>query len=44
VKDRDVLLAFYDLPAAHWQHVRSTNVIESSFATIRHRPDRAKGA
>jgi len=42
-KDRDVLLAFYDMPAAHWQHVRSTNVIESAFATIRHRTDRAKG-
>lgn len=42
-KDRDVLLAFYDLPASHWQHVRSTNVIESAFATIRHRTDRAKG-
>jgi len=42
-KDREALLAFYDLPAAHWQHVRSTNVIESAFATIRHRTDRAKG-
>jgi putative transposase len=42
-KDHDALLAFYDLPAAHWQHVRSTNVIESAFATIRHRTDRAKG-
>lgn len=42
-KDRETLLAFYDLPAAHWQHVRSTNVIESAFATIRHRTDRAKG-
>jgi len=42
-KDRETLLAFYDLPAAHWQHVRSSNVIESAFATIRHRTDRAKG-
>lgn len=42
-KDREALLAFYELPAAHWQHVRSTNVIESTFATIRHRTDRAKG-
>jgi putative transposase len=42
-KDRESLLAFYDLPAAHWQHVRTTNVIESAFATIRHRTDRAKG-
>jgi len=42
-KDREALLAFYNLPAAHWEHVRSTNVIESAFATIRHRTDRAKG-
>ena len=42
-KDRKVLLAFYDFPAEHWQHIRSTNVIESTFATIRHRSDRAKG-
>ncbi len=42
-KDREAMLAFYDLPAAHWQHVRSTNVIESAFATIRHRTNRAKG-
>jgi putative transposase len=33
VKDRDPLLAFYDFPAEHWKHVRTTNVIESSFAT-----------
>lgn len=38
-----MLLAFYDFPAEHWQHIRSTNVIESTFATIRHRSDRAKG-
>ena len=43
VKDRDALLAFYDFPAEHWQHIRTTNVIESSFATIRHRSRRAKG-
>jgi len=43
VKDREVLLAFYDFPAEHWVHIRSTNVIESAFATIRHRSDRAKG-
>jgi len=42
-KDRKALLAFYELPAAHWQHVRSSNVIESTFATIRHRSDRAQG-
>jgi putative transposase len=32
-----VLLAFYDFPAEHWKHLRTTNVIESSFATVRHR-------
>jgi len=42
-KDRDVLLAFYDFPAEHWIHIRSSNVIESSFATIRHRTKRTKG-
>lgn len=42
-RDRDELLAFYDFPAAHWTHVRTTNVIESAFATIRHRSSRAKG-
>lgn len=34
-RDRESLLAFYDFPAAHWQHIRTTNPIESSFATIR---------
>ena len=34
-KDRDELLAFYDFPAAHWQHLRTSNPIESTFATIR---------
>lgn len=43
VKDREALLAFFDFPAEHWVHIRSTNVIESAFATIRHRSDRAKG-
>ena len=42
-KDRAVLLAFYAFPAEHWIHIRSSNVIESSFATIRHRTDRTKG-
>jgi transposase-like protein len=42
-KDREALLAFYDFPAEHWTHIRSTNVIESAFATIRHRSDRTKG-
>lgn len=42
-KDRNSLLAFYDFPAEHWQRLRTTNPIESSFATIRHRTDRTKG-
>jgi transposase-like protein len=43
VKDRDALLAFYDFPAEHWKHLRTTKVIESSFATVRHRTVRSKG-
>ena len=43
VKDRDALLAFYEFPAEHWKHLRTTNVIESSFATVRHRTVRSKG-
>jgi hypothetical protein len=42
-KDRDALLAFYDFSAEHWKHLRTTNVIESSFATVRHRTVRSKG-
>jgi putative transposase len=42
-KDRESLLAFYDFPAEHWTHIRTTNVIESSFATIRHRSRQTKG-
>ena len=42
-KDRDALLAFYEFPAEHWKHLRTTNVIESSFATVRHRTVRSKG-
>ncbi len=42
-KDREALLAFYDFPAEHWVHTRTTNPIESTFATIRHRTDRTKG-
>jgi transposase-like protein len=42
-KDRDVLLTFYDFPAEHWQHLRTTNPIESTFATIRLRHRRTKG-
>ena len=43
LKDRDPLLAFYDFPAEHWQHLRTTNPIESVFATVRHRTVRTKG-
>jgi len=43
IKDRPALLAFYDFPAEHWAHIRTTNPIESTFATIRHRTDRTKG-
>ena len=42
-KDRDTLLAFYDFPAEHWKHLRTTNPIESTFATVRHRTVRSKG-
>jgi putative transposase len=41
-QDRDSLLAFYDFPAEHWQHVRTTNPIESTFATVRHRTTRSR--
>jgi len=41
-KDRDALLAFYDFPAEHWKHLRTTNPIESAFATVRHRTTRTK--
>lgn len=41
-KDRDSLLAFYDFPAEHWQHLRTTNPIESTFATVRHRTSRTR--
>jgi transposase-like protein len=44
VKDREQLLAFYDFPAEHWLHIRTTNAIESTFATLRHRTKRVKGA
>jgi putative transposase len=43
-KDRDVLLAFYDFPAEHWVHLRTTNPIESTFATVRLRTKRTKGS
>jgi putative transposase len=42
-KDRETLLAFYDFPAAHWIHIRTTNPIESTFATVRLRTDKTRG-
>src|SRR5256714_10978280 len=42
-KDREALLTFYDFPAEHWKHLRTTNPIESTFATVRHRTVRSKG-
>ena len=42
-KDRQELLAFYDFPAEHWKHIRTTNPIESTFATVKHRTRRSKG-
>ena len=43
-KDRDALLRFYDFPAEHWDHLRTSNPIESVFATVRHRTVRTRGA
>lgn len=43
VKDKEVLFSFYDFPAEHWIHLRTTNPIESTFATVRHRTARTKG-
>ena len=43
-KDREVLLTFYDFPAEHWAHIRTTNPIESTFATVRLRHRRTKGS
>ncbi len=42
-KDRSELLAFYDFPAEHWKHIRTTNPIESTFGTVKHRTKRSKG-
>ena len=44
VKDREALLAFYDFPAEHWEHLRTSNPIESVFATVRHRTVRTRGS
>ena len=43
-KDKDALLAFYDFPAEHWKHLRTSNPIESTFATVRLRTNRTKGS
>ena len=43
IKDRDELMTFFDFPAQHWQSIRTSNPIESAFATIRHRTKRTKG-
>jgi len=42
-KDKDALLTFYDFPAEHWKHIRTTNPIESVFATVRNRTRKTKG-
>lgn len=42
-KDKDVLFTFYDFPAEHWKHIRTTNPIESCFATVRNRTRKTKG-
>ena len=42
-KDRTALLTFYDFPALHWQHIRTTNPIESTFATVRLRTSKTRG-
>jgi putative transposase len=44
VNDRGALLTFYDFPAEHWDHLRTSNPIESVFATVWHRTVRPKGA
>jgi len=42
-KNREALLCFYDFPAEHWMHIRTTNPVESAFATIRHRTRQSRG-
>jgi len=44
IKDRDVLLTFYDFPAEQWLHIRTTNPIESTFSTVRLRHAKTKGS
>ena len=43
-RDREALMAYFDFPAEHWDHLRTANPIESVFATVRHRTIRTKGA
>jgi putative transposase len=43
-RDREALLAFFHFPAEHWDHLRTANLVESVFATVRHRTVRTKGA
>jgi transposase-like protein len=43
-REREAMLALYDFPAEHWDHLRTTNPIESVFATVRHRTVRTKGS
>ena len=43
MKDKDALMNFYDFPARHWQHIRTTNPIESTFATVKHKTRRSRG-
>jgi len=43
LKDKDQMLAFYDFPAPHWQHIRTSNPIESTFATVRLRTAKTRG-
>ncbi len=44
LKDREELLTFYDFPAEHWVHIRTTNPIESTFATVRHRSRKTRNS
>ncbi|QDV09293.1 Transposase, Mutator family [Planctomycetes bacterium Poly30] len=44
VKDKEEMLAFFDFPAEHWRHLRTSNPIESTFATVRQRTSRTKGS
>ncbi len=43
IKDKDKLIVFYNFPAKHWQHIRTTNPIESTFVTVKHRTRQSRG-